>query len=78
MVETATNALKITPTDLKEMNLIDDVIDEPLIGAHRSKDEAIIALGSYFLEQVENIKKLSDEQRYNKRYDRLMSLGSFA
>ena len=78
MVETATNALKITSTDLEEMNLIDDVIDEPLIGAHRSKDEAIIALGSYFLEQVKNIKELSEEERYNKRYERLMTLGNFA
>jgi len=78
MVETATNALKITSSDLKEMNLIDDVIDEPLIGAHRNKDEAIGALGTYFLEQVENIKKLSDEQRYEQRYSRLMTLGDFA
>ncbi len=78
MVETATNALKITSTDLKEMKLVDDVIEEPLIGAHRSKEEAIGALGSYFIEQVEEINKLSEEERYEKRYDRLMKLGSFA
>jgi len=78
MVETATNALKITSSDLKEMELVDDVIDEPLIGAHRNRDEAISALGSYFLEQVKEIEKLSADERYEARYNRLMTLGSFA
>ena len=78
MVETATNALKITSNDLKQMNLIDDIIDEPLIGGHRRKDEAISALGTYFLDKVKEIKKLSYEERYEKRYEKLMALGSFA
>ncbi len=78
MVETATKALKITSTDLKEYNLIDDVINEPLIGAHRDKEEAIKALGNYFIDSVEELKKLSKEERDQKRYDRLMSLGSFS
>jgi len=78
MVETATNALKITPSDLKESNLIDDVINEPLIGAHRNKEEAIRVLGDYFLNQVKELKQLTKEQREKNRYDRLMSLGSFS
>ena len=78
MVETATNALKITSSDLKEYDLIDDVINEPLIGAHRNKEDAIKALGDYFLDTVEDLKKLTKEERDTKRYDRLMSLGSFA
>lgn len=78
MVETATNALKITSSDLKEAKLIDDVIDEPLIGAHRDKDEAIKALGTYFLNSVKEINKLSNEERFQKRYNKLISLGSFS
>ena len=78
MVETATNALKITPSDLKASNLIDDVINEPLIGAHRNTKEAISVLGDYFLYQVKELKKLTKEERDQNRYDRLMSLGSFA
>lgn len=78
MVETATNALKITANDLKNYKLIDDIIDEPLIGAHREKDIAISALKKYFLAQVKEINKLSSEERYEKRYEKLMSLGSFA
>jgi acetyl-CoA carboxylase carboxyl transferase subunit alpha len=78
MVETATNALKITSFDLKEADLIDDVINEPLIGAHRDKENAIKALGDYFLDSVKELESLSKEERDQKRYDRLMSLGSFA
>ena len=78
MVETATNALKITSFDLKEANLIDDVINEPLIGAHRDKENAIKALGDYFLDSVKELDGLSKEERDQKRYDKLMSLGSFA
>jgi acetyl-CoA carboxylase carboxyl transferase subunit alpha len=78
MVETATNALKITSSDLKDLDLVDDVIDEPLIGGHRNKEEAINILGTYFIQQVKNIQQLSPEERYKKRYSRIMSLGSFA
>jgi acetyl-CoA carboxylase carboxyl transferase subunit alpha len=78
MVETATNALKITAADLKEHDLIDDVVNEPLIGAHRDKENAIKALGDYFINSVEDLKTQSRDERLEKRYDRLLSLGSFA
>ncbi|MEA3553080.1 MAG: acetyl-CoA carboxylase carboxyl transferase subunit alpha [Campylobacterota bacterium] len=78
MVETATNALKITSFDLKEADLIDDVINEPLIGAHRDKENAIKALGDYFLDSVKELESLTKDERDQKRYDKLMSLGSFA
>lgn len=77
-VETATKALKITSEDLKELNLIDDVIDEPLIGAHRDKEGAANALGNYFLNQLKELRKLSDEDRMQQRYERLVSIGEFS
>jgi acetyl-CoA carboxylase carboxyl transferase subunit alpha len=76
-VETAAKALKITPTDLKEMKLIDDIVDEPLIGAHRQKKEAFKAVGDYIINSINQLKKLSLEERKAKRYEKLMSLGSF-
>ena len=76
-VETAANALKITAENLKELNLIDDVINEPLIGAHRKKEEAIQALKDYFLTSLEELKKLSPQERLEKKYQKIMNLGSF-
>lgn len=75
--EDATNALKITASDLKELKLIDDIVDEPMVGAHRGKDEAIKALGDYFLASVNELKKLTPKQRYEQRYKKLVGLGSF-
>ncbi len=76
-VETAANALKITAENLKDLNLIDDVINEPLIGAHRQKELAILALKEYFLTSLDELNKLTSEQRSNKKYQKIMNLGSF-
>lgn len=77
-VEAATKALKITSSDLKELDLIDDVIDEPLIGAHRDKEGAANALKEYFMTQVGELRKLNDAERLEKRYDRLVGMGRFS
>ena len=76
-VETAANALKITAEALHKLKLVDDVINEPLIGAHRKKDEAIQALGDYFLSTLAELKKLTPAQRYQMKYEKLMNLGEF-
>ncbi len=75
--EQATKAMKITAEDLKELGLIDDVIDEPLIGAHRKKQQAIEALKEYFLQNVSGLKQLSDEKRIELRYEKLLSAGAY-
>jgi len=77
-VEAATKALKITSADLKELDLIDDVVDEPLIGAHRDKEGAVNALKTYFMTQVNDLRKLSDAERLDKRYNRLVGMGRFS
>jgi acetyl-CoA carboxylase carboxyl transferase subunit alpha len=77
-VEAATKALKITSADLKELDLIDDIIDEPLIGAHRDKEGAVTALKNYFLGEVAELKGLSDNERLEKRYNRLVGMGRFS
>lgn len=76
-VETAANALRITAENLKDLKLIDDVINEPLIGAHRQREEAVEALRDYFLNSLAELKKLTPEQRAEKKYKKIMALGSF-
>ncbi len=76
--ENATEAMKITAEDLKELKLIDDVIDEPITGAHRDKKGAISALKKYFLDSLSELRKLSDEDRLNQRYTKLISVGAYS
>jgi acetyl-CoA carboxylase carboxyl transferase subunit alpha len=76
--EQATKAMKITAEDLKELNLIDDVIDEPIEGGHRDKAKAILVLKKYFLDALDELEQLDDETRLNQRYEKLISVGAFS
>jgi len=75
--EDATEAMKITSGDLKELGLIDDIIDEPLIGAHREKEKAADAIKNYFLDEVEKLKAMSEDERMELRYQKLTAPGAF-
>lgn len=75
--ETAANSLKITAEALKNLELIDDVIEEPLSGAHKQKEVAIQALGDYFLNALSELQQMTPAQRFEKKYEKLMNLGQF-
>lgn len=77
-VEAATKALKITSSDLMDLDLIDAVVDEPLIGGHRDKEGAAKAIADYFLASVSELRALSSQERLDKRYNRLMSFGAYS
>ncbi|CAA6826600.1 MAG: Acetyl-coenzyme A carboxyl transferase alpha chain (EC [uncultured Sulfurovum sp.] len=77
-VEQAAKALKITPTDLHGHGLIDDILDEPLIGAHRTKKASAQVIKAYFLENINALKELTIEEMLDKRYERLTSVGAFS
>lgn len=76
-VEAATKALKITPEDLLSHGLVDDVLDEPLIGAHRDKKTAAEVVKRYFLETIEALRAISLDEMLEQRYQRLTSVGAF-
>jgi len=76
--EAATNAMKITSGDLKELDLIDDVIDEPLIGAHRDRETSAKAISDYFLTQVKELREMGQEARMEARYKRLTGVGAYS
>ncbi len=75
--EAATNAMKITSSDLKELGLIDDIINEPLIGAHREKELAANAITDYFLAQLRELREMSEDERMDARYAKLTAPGAF-
>nr|WP_314399653.1 acetyl-CoA carboxylase carboxyl transferase subunit alpha [uncultured Campylobacter sp.] len=75
--EQATKALKITADDLKNLNLIDDVIEESVNGAHRDKEAAVKALASYFITELEKLEKLKVDQLLNARISKILAVGAF-
>ena len=76
-VEQAAKALKITPSDLHLHGLIDDILDEPLIGAHRDKKVGAEIVKQYFLEKVKALKELTIDEMLQQRYEHLTSVGAF-
>ena len=74
-IESATQALKITPEGLKEAHLIDAIIQEPGIGAHRDKEAAAGVIKDYLLSALKEIQ--SDSNYLQNRYNKLMAYGSF-
>lgn len=75
-IESATKAMKITPDELKKAQLIDDIIPEPLSGAHRDRESAAQAIKEYFLASLSEI--LKDKDYLQKRYDKIMHYGAFS
>jgi acetyl-CoA carboxylase carboxyl transferase subunit alpha len=73
----AAEALGVTSSRLKELNLIDDIIEEPLGGAHRDPDTMAERLQVRLIEEVEQLSQLPVEQLMATRYERLMSYGEF-
>lgn len=77
-VEQATKAMKITPVDLLEHKLIDDILDEPLIGAHRDKKLAAAVVKKYYLEKVKELRELTIDEMLEQRYQRLVAVGAYS
>jgi len=76
--ETATKALKISAEELKELGLIDDIVDEPLEGAHRDPAKAAENLKNYFLKSIDELSDLSIDEMIQKRYEKYLNYGKFA
>ncbi|MDD5358894.1 MAG: acetyl-CoA carboxylase carboxyl transferase subunit alpha [Sulfurovaceae bacterium] len=76
-VEVATKALKITPEDLIKHKLVDDVLNEPLTGAHRDKAGAAQAVKDYYLKSLSELTAISVDEMLDLRYKKLTSIGAF-
>ncbi|MFZ0470694.1 MAG: acetyl-CoA carboxylase carboxyl transferase subunit alpha [Thiogranum sp.] len=73
----AAEAMGVTSERLKELNLIDDIIEEPLGGAHRNPEETAERLKARLVDQVEQLSRLPTDQLIAARYQRLMSYGEY-
>lgn len=73
----AAEALGVTSSRLKELNLIDEIIDEPLGGAHRDADAMAETIRGRLLDHIEQLERLPMDQLVAARYQRLMSYGEY-
>jgi acetyl-CoA carboxylase carboxyl transferase subunit alpha len=71
----AAQALKLSAPDLLRLGIIDQVIPEPLGGAHNDHEAAAAALKQAVLAAIDELQPLSTEQLLNARYDKFRKLG---
>jgi acetyl-CoA carboxylase carboxyl transferase subunit alpha len=74
--EAAADALGLTAQRLKSLGLIDQIIREPLGGAHRNPEEVAGRLKEHLVSQLQALDALSLDELLEQRYQRLMSLGA--
>lgn len=72
---TAAEVMGLTASRLKELNLIDSIVQEPLGGAHRNYAKIAENLKLRLKEDLAELDELSKEELLNRRYERLMSYG---
>jgi acetyl-CoA carboxylase carboxyl transferase subunit alpha len=73
----AAELLKIMPHDLKALGIIDDIIHEPLGGAHRNHKEMAGTLKAFITRWLEEVEKTSLEELLAARYEKYRRIGKF-
>jgi acetyl-CoA carboxylase carboxyl transferase subunit alpha len=73
----AAEALKITSKHLKDFELVDEVIPEPVGGAHNDPASVSETLKQTILRHLDELKKLSAEELLEGRYRKLRALGHY-
>ena len=73
-IDAATN-MRITSTDLLEMGIIDEIIEEPVGGAHRDPEKTYAAVGDTIERYLESYDKLSPGQIKKERQDKFLAMG---
>lgn len=73
----AANTLKLTAQDLLSFNIIDDIIPEPLGGAHRDPEGTAEKISDFILKAFEELRTKTPGKLIEERYKRLRRIGSF-
>ncbi len=75
--ELAAEAMKLTSLDLLRLGVIDEIVPEPLGGAHRDKKEAAEFLKEAILRHLKELKDLSVDELLKFRYNKFRKMGVF-
>ncbi|MBB6252525.1 acetyl-CoA carboxylase carboxyltransferase subunit alpha [Nitrospirillum iridis] len=71
----AAAALRLTAQDLKELGVIDRIVMEPIGGAHRRREETILALGNAIEDSLESMRGQDGGTLITRRRDKYLAMG---
>ncbi len=75
--ETAAEQLKLTPKHMSEFGLIDEIIPEPLGGAHTFPEEMSVILKKYIEKTLKKLSAIDPQKRINQRIEKFSKMGFF-
>lgn len=75
--EQAAEALKLTAKDMKRMKLVDQIVKEPLGGAHTDKETTFLAVKDAIVKSYEELKNLSPKELVKQRMDKYADMGVY-
>ena len=75
--EQAAEALKLTAPDMKRMKLVDQIVKEPLGGAHRDRETTFKTVSNAIAKSYEEFKNLSPKELVKQRMDKYSEMGVF-
>lgn len=73
----AAAALKITADSLLKLGIVDEIIKEPVGGAHRNRDATILAVKEAVIRHMVNLKRMSAKKLTDRRFDKFAKIGKF-
>lgn len=75
--EIAAEALKLTPDHMLEFGLIDDIVKEPLGGAHTDPEKMAKTLKSHIKSELANLVNMDPEERITQRINKYSMMGRY-
>ena len=72
----AAEAMKVGANDLKKIGIVDEIITEPIGGAHQDYDTISASIKLSLLTNIAELSKLSQEELLQRRYQRLLKIGA--
>ena len=71
----AAKAMKLTANELLKMKIIDEIIKEPIGGAHRNKEDLISSIKEVLIKHLKEFKKYSREEIFVQRKEKFLNIG---
>ena len=75
--EQAAEALKLTAKDMKRMKLVNQIIKEPLGGAHTDREKTFVSVRDAIIKTYEELKNLSPKELVKQRMDKYDEMGVY-
>jgi acetyl-CoA carboxylase carboxyl transferase subunit alpha len=78
MKERAATALRLTADDLVKLRIVDEIVPEPLGGAHANHEESAAALQAALVRHLDDLRRYKPEKLVRRRRQKFLHMGAFA